>query len=137
LSQHYTSNIGFFDRLFLQDEPANSGGKHYTRSPIQHVERVKTPTLQTAGALDRCTPPTQAVEFHHALLEHGVEASLAIYPQEGHGVRQLPAAIDYCSRVVAWFERFMPARHASGPRVARRARREPAVPATRSGRRRP
>ena len=108
LSQHYTSNIGFFDRLFLQDEPSNPAGKYYSRSPVLHAHQVKTPTLQTTGGVDRCTPPTQAVEFHRALLEHGVESVLAIYPEEGHGVRHFPAVIDQCARIVAWFERFMP-----------------------------
>jgi dipeptidyl aminopeptidase/acylaminoacyl peptidase len=108
-SQHYTSNIGYFDRLFLNDSPTNTTGRFALRSPLLHASRVRTPTLQTTGALDRCTPPTQAVEFHHALLEHGVASELAIYPQEGHGVRQFPAVIDQCARMVAWFERYMPA----------------------------
>jgi hypothetical protein len=30
------------------------------------------------------------------------------YPMEGHGVRDLPAAIDLATRVLLWFERFMP-----------------------------
>jgi dipeptidyl aminopeptidase/acylaminoacyl peptidase len=31
------------------------------------------------------------------------------YPEEGHGIRKLPAAIDYAVRVVTWFEKHMPA----------------------------
>jgi dipeptidyl aminopeptidase/acylaminoacyl peptidase len=110
VSQHYTSNIGFFDQIFLQDDPANAAGRFSTRSPITYADRVRTPTLQTAGARDRCTPPGQAEEFHRALLEHGVTSELAIYPEEGHGVGTFPAIIDYCTRVAGWFERFMPAR---------------------------
>lgn len=110
LSMHYTTNIADFDRLFLQDDPSNATGRYAERSPIMYVERVQTPTLHTTGALDRCTPAGQAVEFHRALLEHGVESSLAIYPQEGHGVRRFPAIVDQCTRIVGWFERFMPAK---------------------------
>jgi VCBS repeat-containing protein len=33
---------------------------------------------------------------------------VAIYPEEGHGVRSFPASIDLWTRAVAWFERFMP-----------------------------
>jgi dipeptidyl aminopeptidase/acylaminoacyl peptidase len=108
-SQHRTSNIGLFDKVFLQADPESPGGNYFERSPVMFAQRVKTPTLQTAGAVDRCTPPTQAEEFHRALLEHGVESALVIYPEEGHGVRQLPALIDFCTRVVDWFERHMPA----------------------------
>ena len=110
VSAHYTSNIPDFDRLFLRDDPTNTSGHYFTRSPIMYAGRVRTPTLHTTGALDRCTPPTQAIEFHRALLEQGVPSEVAIYPQEGHGVRHFPAIVDQCTRIVGWFERFMPAR---------------------------
>ena len=32
---------------------------------------------------------------------------LVTYPQEGHGVRSFPAALDFCARLVAWFEEHM------------------------------
>ncbi|MFI6540383.1 prolyl oligopeptidase family serine peptidase [Nonomuraea sp. NPDC050547] len=108
-SQHFTSNIPFFDALFLDGNPEVPGDKFHTRSPVAHASKVRTPCLNVAGALDRCTPPTQAREFHQALLEHGVESQLAIYPGEGHGVRAFPAVIDFCTRVVDWFQRHMPA----------------------------
>lgn len=107
-SQHRTSNIGEFDRLFLQDDPSNPAGRYFERSPVMFARQVKTPTLHTAGARDRCTPPTQAIEFHQALLENGVESVLLLYPEEGHGVRQMPAGIDVCARITDWFERHMP-----------------------------
>ncbi len=108
-SQHFTSNIPYFDALFLDGNPAVPGDKFHSRSPVAHASKVRTPCLNIAGALDRCTPPTQAREFHQALLEHGVESQLAIYPQEGHGVRAFPALIDFCTRLVDWFQKHMPA----------------------------
>jgi len=108
-SQHFTSNIPYFDALFLDGDPEVPGDKFHSRSPVAHASKVTTPCLNIAGALDRCTPPTQAQEFHQALLEHGVESQLAIYPQEGHGVRSFPALTDFCSRVLGWFETHMPA----------------------------
>jgi dipeptidyl aminopeptidase/acylaminoacyl peptidase len=113
LSQHYTSNIGAFDRGFLQDDPANPSGRYFQRSPIMSAGRVRTPTLLVAGSQDRCTPPNQAIEFYRALREHNVESALVIYPKEGHGVRQLPATIDLCTRIVSWLGRFMPKRSES------------------------
>ncbi|MFF4776637.1 prolyl oligopeptidase family serine peptidase [Microtetraspora fusca] len=109
-SQHFTSNIPYFDALFLDGDPEVPGGKFHSRSPVAHASKVRTPCLNIAGALDRCTPPTQAQEFHQALLEHGVESQLVIYPREGHGVRAFPALIDFCTRVVDWFQKHMPAR---------------------------
>ena len=108
-SQHHTTNIPYFDVLFLADKPRARTGRYLDRSPLLFADQVATPTLQTTGALDRCTPPGQAVEFHTALLECGVESALAIYPGEGHGVRRFPALIDQCARTLGWFERHMPA----------------------------
>ena len=109
-SQHLTSNIGHWDRLILDDDLSNPGGEYFKRSPIAFAHRARTPTLLTAGSVDRCTPPGQAREFYQALLEKGVETELAIYPGEGHGVRKLPATIDWVARTVGWFERHMPSR---------------------------
>jgi len=110
VSEHLVSNIPHFVSLFLADQYNNPGGKYFTRSPIMHAYKVKTPTLTICGALDRCTPPIEAMQFHSALLENGATSVLAIYPQEGHGIRSFPAAIDYAARLVEWFDTHMPAR---------------------------
>ena len=75
-----------------------------------YANRVKTPTLNICGALDRCTPPQEALQFHRALLENGVDSVLAVYPEEGHGIRRWPAAIDYTARIVGWFDEHIPTR---------------------------
>ena len=113
VTEHLISNIPHFVSLFLEDRYTNPGGKYYDRSPIMHAHKAKTPTLSTCGALDRCTPPEEAVQFHNALLENGVKSVLVTYPQEGHGVRKWPATVDFAARTVGWFEEHMPARRRS------------------------
>jgi dipeptidyl aminopeptidase/acylaminoacyl peptidase len=73
-SQHWSSNIGYWDSVFLRQGPG-PGGPYFERSPAMHAAGVETPTLSVAGAQDRCTPAGQAVEFHQALLEQGVESA--------------------------------------------------------------
>lgn len=107
-SQHFDSNIGMWDRWFLGGEPTDDGGPYRDRSPVMRADRVRTPTLLTAGLNDRCTPPGQAMEFYRALSANGVDSEVVLYPEEGHGVRNLPAGIDLATRMVAWFERYMP-----------------------------
>jgi dipeptidyl aminopeptidase/acylaminoacyl peptidase len=107
-SQHFNSNIGRWDSQFLAAEPTDAGGPYRDRSPVMFADRVRTPTLVTAGLNDRCTPPGQAIEFFRALRWNGVETELVLYPEEGHGVRKFPTIIDLCARTLAWFERFMP-----------------------------
>jgi dipeptidyl aminopeptidase/acylaminoacyl peptidase len=108
VTEHLLSNIPHFVALFLNDTYRNPGGKYFQRSPIMHAHKVKTPTLNICGALDRCTPPEEAIQFHNALLENGTKSVLATYPEEGHGVRNLPAAIDCAARIVTWFQDHMP-----------------------------
>jgi dipeptidyl aminopeptidase/acylaminoacyl peptidase len=84
------------------------GGSYFTRSPVLFAAQARTPTLNICGALDRNTPPGQAMEFHYALKEHGTESVLVTYPREGHAIRGFPAVFDYGARVVDWFERKLP-----------------------------
>lgn len=107
ISQHNTSNIGAWDEEFITEPFTVPGGRYHEQSPVMFVEDVKTPTFLTAGAVDRCTPPTQAIEFHQALADRGIETDIAIYPNEGHGVRNFPAIIDHDARVLAWFDRHL------------------------------
>ena len=109
VTEHLVSSIPHFVAMFLDDHYSKPGGKYFDRSPIMHAHKAKTPTLNICGALDRVTPPEEAVQFHNALLENGVKSVLVTYPLEGHGIRMFPAAVDYAARVVSWFEQHMPA----------------------------
>lgn len=109
VSQHLTCNVPTFCQTFLDDEISNPTGKYFTRSPVHHAGRVKTPTLNICGALDKITPPGQALEFHRAIQSAGVESVLLTYPLDGHGVRTMPAIFDYTARTMAWFQKHMPA----------------------------
>lgn len=106
-SQSFTSSIARWGASFLRADPEVPGSRTHSRSPVLQASRVTTPCLNVAGALDRCTPAGQAEEFHRALLAHGVQSRLVIYPQEGHGIRLYPAVIDLLGRVLDWFDRHM------------------------------
>jgi dipeptidyl aminopeptidase/acylaminoacyl peptidase len=102
VSFHYTTNIGHFDRLFLQADPADPQGDYTTRSPLYHAANCKTPTLILHGEDDLCTPLGQAVEFYNALVEAGCEAELVAYPREGHGWTEREHQIDSWNRIRQW-----------------------------------
>ncbi len=108
-SERFDSSLGAWVGDFLGGQPHEVPDEYTERSPVLHMENVTTPILLTAGRHDRATPVGQAVECYRALREHGVPAEVVIYPQEGHGVGDLPAVIDLATRTVAWFERFLPA----------------------------
>jgi dipeptidyl aminopeptidase/acylaminoacyl peptidase len=107
VTQRLLSNIPQFTDLILRDLFDNLHGRYFERSPVMRVRNVRTPTLNICGALDRCTPPEEARQFHNALVECGVESALVTYPLEGHGVRAWPASIDFAARALSWFEKHL------------------------------
>lgn len=106
-TQHFTSNLAEFDAMFLGGDPLDPGSRYATRSPLPHADRIRTPMLLTAGARDLATPASQAQLLHQALLERGVDTHLAVYPREGHGVRQPEAVSDQIARALCWFDRYL------------------------------
>jgi dipeptidyl aminopeptidase/acylaminoacyl peptidase len=107
LSFHNTTNVGQFDRLFLQADPYDPAGEYVKRSPVYHAHKCHTPTLILHGEVDLCTPVSQATEFYNALVEAGCETELVVYPREGHGWTEREHHIDAWSRIHGWLERHM------------------------------
>jgi dipeptidyl aminopeptidase/acylaminoacyl peptidase len=108
-SAKLTSHVGRSIEMMMGEGAPGPNTHYFNRSPALHARHAVTPTLTICGALDRSTPPVQAEEFHHALIGAGAKSVLLTYPQEGHGVRQFPALIDFTARVWGWFAQHMPA----------------------------
>lgn len=104
-SQHFASQIPWFDRALLDGSPQRPGEQYFNRSPVFFAENASTPTLVLAGGRDKNTPPGQAIEFFGALTEAGVETALAVYPEDGHSLRGYPAYPDSAARIVDWLQR--------------------------------
>ncbi len=72
-------------------------------SPLTYASRVKTPTLILHAAQDRRCPLPMGTMFYRALKKAGVETQMVIYPEERHGIAQLPHQEDVLNRVLEWF----------------------------------
>jgi dipeptidyl aminopeptidase/acylaminoacyl peptidase len=107
-SLRFESTLGSWAGDFLGGEPHEVPEAYVGRSPVLAVGASTTPTLLTAGIRDRATPLGQAVEMYRGLRANGVPAEVVVYPEEGHGVRSMPAIIDSLTRIAVWFERFIP-----------------------------
>ena len=51
------------------------------------------------------TPVAMGKMFYRAVQKVGVETEMVIYPDEGHGIRQLPHREDVLRRTLDWFEK--------------------------------
>lgn len=76
------------------------------RSPLSFVSLVKTPTLILHAANDRRCPLPMGVTYYRALQKRNVPSQMVIYPDEGHGIKQLPHQADVLKRVLDWFKKY-------------------------------
>jgi dipeptidyl aminopeptidase/acylaminoacyl peptidase len=76
-------------------------------SPIEYIDRVKTPTLLLHGERDDRVPVTQAYEFHRALERRGVETKMIVYPRTPHGPREPKFLQHVAEQHLDWALRFL------------------------------
>ncbi|MBN8809476.1 MAG: S9 family peptidase [Sphingomonas sp.] len=94
--------IPFFGKSAYDDPEA-----YQKVSAITYIKKARTPTFIYVGERDIEVPPTQSIEYWHALKEMGVPTTLMIYPDEGHGIRQPEHLADLKKRVFAWWAKYL------------------------------
>jgi dipeptidyl aminopeptidase/acylaminoacyl peptidase len=106
-SFHLTSEVAAWAEGVLEGRWDDPGGPYSDRSPVVHAHRATTPTLVTAGAIDRCTPVEQGIQLYAALVAADVETQLVVYPREGHILVEHDHALDQIRRTTDWFLRHL------------------------------
>jgi dipeptidyl aminopeptidase/acylaminoacyl peptidase len=77
-------------------------------SPLKYVQNIHTPTLFIQGAWDNYAALNQGEEMFTAMKRLHQTAVMAIYPNEGHGVKRQPVHThDYYERSVRWFDTYL------------------------------
>ncbi|MBB3349250.1 S9 family peptidase [Sphingomonas sp. BK069] len=94
--------LPFFGKTMYDDMAA-----YEKVSAIYHAKSARTPTFIYVGERDIEVPPTQSIEWWHALRDRHVPVSLVVYPDAGHCVTGADQAKDVRARSVAWFDRYV------------------------------
>jgi dipeptidyl aminopeptidase/acylaminoacyl peptidase len=94
--------LPFFGKT-MYDDPA----AYNAVSAVNFAKQAHTPTFIYVGERDIEVPPTQSIEWWHALKDMNVPVSLVIYPDEGHGIRQPDHRADVEKRTIAWFDKYL------------------------------
>jgi dipeptidyl aminopeptidase/acylaminoacyl peptidase len=81
-------------------------------SPINYIDRAKTPTLLVVGERDAECPAPQSFEFWRGLQHAGVTTQLVVYPDEGHHFVLPEHVIDVRQRTLRWMDTYL-----KGPRA--------------------
>ena len=77
------------------------------QSPFFRVENVKTPVLVMCGIDDVRTPVSQSEQWFTALRRTGKEATLVLYPGEGHPAFGEAGEVDQWQRTLGWLAKYL------------------------------
>lgn len=109
-----SSDIGwFFTAQYFGDDQDHVR----TQSPLQVVDRVRTPTLVIHSEDDLRCPIEHAQRYYHALWASGVEAELLVFPGEDHELSRSGTPWHRRTRfehILRWWERHLPVGDVAG-----------------------
>ncbi len=101
--KHYT------DRLLGEPYEAENASKpesiYFLRSPLNHIDNIKSDMIIFQGGEDKIVPPALAHEMVDALLVNNINHEYVEYPDEGHGFRQSANNIDAWTRELNFYRR--------------------------------
>ncbi len=97
---------GFFAQHWFHDYPWRSPQEYFARSPINLVDKVKTPVLVIQSEQDYRTPLDQGIGYYNALRMQGKPAKLVLFPTSSHGLsRNGPPSqrVERLGIILDWF----------------------------------
>ncbi|XP_071960094.1 acylamino-acid-releasing enzyme-like [Antedon mediterranea] len=75
----------------------------FEKSPLFHVDKVKTPTMIMIGNADKRVPPQQGYEYAKALKAREVEVRVLTYPDDNHSLAKTNYEADAFINMFKWF----------------------------------
>jgi dipeptidyl aminopeptidase/acylaminoacyl peptidase len=86
------------------------------RSPLFYVQNSRTPLLIMHGEQDTRVHPSQSLELFRALKTlNNAPVRLILYPNEGHGIKNAAARLDFSKRMMRWMDNFLIQDRTSAP----------------------
>lgn len=89
-------------------------------SAMYRIGNVTTPTQVIHGENDLRVPFTQGQEFYRALQRRGVDTEMLILPRTPHGPQEPKLLMEVTPRILAWFEKYLPAARSVTDEAAQR-----------------
>jgi dipeptidyl aminopeptidase/acylaminoacyl peptidase len=84
-------------------DPATQADMLRSLSPINKLDRVKTPLIVLHGANDTNVPVIEAEQIVNSLKQRNVPVEYILFPDEGHGWRKTPNRIRSTVSIVRFF----------------------------------
>ena len=108
IAEYGTEQNPAYDEWFF-GTPYEHAERFLNSSPIVQLKNAKTPTLILQGDNDPIDPLGQSQELYRGLKRYGVETELVTYPREPHGFQEPKHRTDVLTRMLAWFQKYIPA----------------------------
>jgi dipeptidyl aminopeptidase/acylaminoacyl peptidase len=104
----------------MEGTPWQFRDRYIENSPFYFLDRVSTPLLIVHGDADVFVPPFLADQVFVGLRRLGREVAYAKYHGEGHdpGFWSYPNQVDYCNRLIDWFERHLKSEPVNGDKAS-------------------
>ena len=99
-----TFGTGSYDWTGFRPPRRDELGPMHDASPAAHVDGVRAPTLVALGMADRRVPPSQGLEFYHALRSRGIPTRLLMYEQDDHAIDGVASEADHWINIARWFQ---------------------------------
>ncbi|NJO13069.1 MAG: S9 family peptidase [Gammaproteobacteria bacterium] len=97
----------FFATHWFRDFPWRDSKDYLERSPLSHVDKVKTPVLVIHSEHDYRTAIDQGLQYYAALKMLRKPAKLAVFPESSHGLSRdgRPSQrVERLKLITGWFE---------------------------------
>ncbi|XP_044497899.1 acylamino-acid-releasing enzyme-like [Mangifera indica] len=78
----------------------------YSKSPISHISKVKTPTLFLLGAQDLRVPVSVGLQYARALKEKGIETKVIMFPKDVHALERPQSDFECFLNIGVWFKKY-------------------------------
>ncbi|KAL7536414.1 hypothetical protein ACHAXR_007146 [Thalassiosira sp. AJA248-18] len=79
----------------------------WDKSPIAHLQHVTAPTLMALGMKDKRVPPSQGIEYFHALRAKNVPTKLLVYDDCDHAIDLVVSEADFWINTKQWFDQHL------------------------------
>ncbi|KAH1136031.1 hypothetical protein AAZX31_10G001200 [Glycine max] len=78
----------------------------YSKSPIAHLSKVKTPTIFLLGAQDLRVPISTGLQYARALREKGGQVKVIVFPNDVHGIERPQSDFESYLNIAMWFNKY-------------------------------
>ncbi|XP_028548103.1 acylamino-acid-releasing enzyme 1-like [Dendrobium catenatum] len=103
----YVEAYGKEGKELFSEAPSAAHLRHlYSKSPISHLSKVKTPILFLLSAKDLRVPVSNGLQYARALRERKVEVKVIVFPDDVHAIERPQSDFESYLNIGVWFNKY-------------------------------